>query len=266
MTATAFEEAIVESLPDGFANTFIEGSRLRRLKSNPTDNLNNTVEEYQNFTLTEVDVINSMAQKILTSLVTPERTIELPGLALAVQENLLAQWSAGYKQDNDTPSGTIKDPERAQVDDIVLSPLTPEVYKQITGDNTLSPNFISSGLTAGDRLNVVGDGGHDDSASTGSPLSLDLNEQVFLTGDFVDLSQGQSVVTATEYPDVDGASFGPSNAIAQTRHSGLHVMTTQGSYATDSVQVDAKVYADGDAELRPVGFYLGPGRNAPNLV
>jgi len=43
-------------------------------------------------------------------------------------------------------------------------------------------------------------------------------------------------------------------------------MTTQGSYATDSVQVDAKVYDDGDAELRPVGFYLGPGRNAPDLV
>jgi len=266
MTATAYEEALVESLPDGFTNTFIEGSRLRRLQNNSTDNLNNTVEEYQNFTLTEADVINTLAQKVLTGFVSPERTIELPGLALAVQEDLLAKWSAGYKMDNDTPSGTIKDPERAEVDDIILSPLTPEIFKEITGDNTLSPNYISENLTAGNTLNVVGNGGHDNSANSGDPLSLDLNEQVFFTGDFVDLSQGQSVITATQYPDVDGADFGPSNAIAQTRHSGFHVMTTQGSYATDSVQVDAKIYEDGDAELRPVGFYLGPGRNAPNLV
>jgi len=267
MTATALEEALAESLPDGFVNTFLEGSRLRRLRGQSTSNLNNTVEEYDSFTLTESDVISNMAQRELTSFLTPERTIEFPGLALAIQEGLLTAWAARYKEDNDTPSGTITDPARAGVDDIVMSPLTPEVFQKITGDDTLPSNYLSTGLTAGDRLDLIGDAGHDTAGnSADASLALDPSEQIFLTGDFVDLTQGQSVVTATEYPNIDGNDFGPMNVMFQSRLSGAHIMTTQGTYATDEVDLDAKVYADGDAEIRPIGFYLGPGRNTPELV
>jgi len=267
MAATAFEEALAESLPDGFANTFIEGSRLRRLRGQSTSNLNNTVEEYNNYKLTEADVIGNMAQRMLTSFLTPERTIEFPGLALSINEGLLEQWAAQYKRDNDTPSGTITDPTRAEVDDIVMAPITPETFVQITGDNTLSPNFVETGLTAGDRLDLIGDAGHDGTQnSADAALSLAPDEQVFLTGDFVDLTQGQSIITATEYPNIDGNDFGPVNVMFQSRLSGAHIMTTQGTYATDEVDLDAKVYDDGDAEVRPIGFYLGPGRKAPDLV
>jgi hypothetical protein len=267
MTQTAFEQALTESLPDGFVNTFIEASRLRRLRSQSTSNLNNTVAEYDSFTLTESDVIENTAQRMLTSFLTPERTIEFAGFALSLYAGLLTKWAARYKEDNDTPSGTVTNPERAEVDDIVFTPITPEVFVQITDDDTLSPNYVASGLTAGDRLDVIGDMGHDTSQnSADAALSLAPDEQIFLTGDFVDLTQGQSVVTATEYPNIDGNDFGPTNVMFQSRLSGAHIMTTQGTYCTDEVDLDAKVYDDGDAEVRPIGFYLGPGRKAPELV
>lgn len=267
MVQTDLEAALAESLPAGFGSTFIESSRLRRLSGVDTGNLGNTVAEYNDFKLTESDVILSEAQKILTSFTTPERTIELPGLALALQANLVASWAAEYKRDNDTPSGTITNPARAEVDDIVFAPLSPEVFKEITGDDTLSPNFKSTGLVAGDKLPVIGDKGHDTAQNTaGNPLSLDPEEQIFLTGDVIDLSQGQSVITAGEYPEIDGRDFGRTDVIAQSRLSGAHILTMQGTFATDSVEKHVKVYDDGDAELVPVGFYLGPGRNRPDLV
>lgn len=267
MTATAIEEAMEDSLPEGFRNTYLEGSRLRRLSRHDISELSDTVEEYNDNLLTESDMIENVAQRILTSFLTPERTIELPGLALALKEDLLFKWAVGYKNDNDTPSGTINNVERAGVDDIVFSPLTPEIFKQITDNDDLSPNYISEGVTAGDTLEVVGDAGHDTATNTnGESLSIGVSEQVFLTGDFIDLSEGQSVVTATQYNDIDGRGFGPSDALLQSRLSGAHILTTQGTFATDTLDLDGKVYADGDAELVPVGFYLGPGRNVPDLV
>jgi hypothetical protein len=267
MVATATEEAITASLPAGFKNLFYEGSRLRKLMNTQTNNLGGTVEEYGDNVLTEQNVIENMAQRVLTSYLTPERTMELPGLALCLNDGLLSQWAAHYKNDNDTPSGTIKDPARANVDDITFSPINPEVFYQINDDTTLPSNWITTGHTAGDTLEVVGDEGHDATNNTnGNALQLAPDEQVFFTGDFVDLSEGKSIVSKTQLSDVDGEDYGPVDAVLQTRLSGAHILTTQGTYATDSVDIDAKVYEDGDTELVPVGFYLGPGRKNPVLA
>lgn len=259
--------AVADSMPNGFKNLFVESSRLRRLKQFDASTLDGTVEEYGNNKITEAEIIEAVAQRRARSYLTPERTIAYPGLNLAINDNLLHLWAAGYKKDNDTPSGTIKDPERAGVDDIVFSPLTPAVFKKITDDDTLSPNFVSSGLSGGDELPVIADKGHDTDANTaGETLSIGTSEQIFLTGDFIDLSQGQSVVSGTQYNDVDGHDFGPTDVLMQSRHSGTHILTTQATYATDTLNLHAGVYDDGDAELVPVGFYLGPGRKAPDLI
>lgn len=267
MSKTTFEEAYEESLPSGFASTFFEADRLRRLNNADLSVLGDTVEEYQNFNLTEQDVIRNTAERVLTSFLTPERTIEFPGLGLAVNDtnNLLEKFAALYKADNDTPSGTIKDPARAGTDDVVFAFATPEVYDEIAG--TTDTDFKQSGLSANSTLELVGDSGIDESASSnGAALSLDADEYLFYTGDFIDVSDGKSVVTGTQLTDVDGEDFGPVNSIFTQRLSGAHVMTTQGTYATASVDIDAKVYEAGDAEIVPVAFYMGPGTKAPGLV
>lgn len=275
MVGTETEDVILNTLPDGFKTTFLDTDRLRRLaEQDPSQALGETVEDYKSFTLTERDIIRNLADRVNTSFLTVERTIELPGLQLALDPDpvpgkgsLLEQWVALYKQDSDTPTGTIKDPARASTDDIVLSFATPEVYNEVNDNGGSVSNFVNTGLSGGSELQVVGQGGIDTSVNTdGNTLNLDSDEYFFFTGDFIDLSDGKSVVTATELSDVDGEDYGPQNAIFQNRLSGAHLLTTQGFYATDTFDIDAKVYEDGDAELVPVGFYIADGRKAPALV
>lgn len=271
MARTTTEEAIAASQPQGFRSTFLEADRLRRLNNqNPANTLTDVVEDYGESQITERDVINRVANSVLTSFLTPERTIELPGLALCMNDenNLLEKFASRYKEDNDTPSGTITDPERAGTDDIVFHFAGPEVYSEIAnGDLTGPDNFEATGLSAGDTLEVVGDSGIDEgSNSNGSSLSLDDDEYLFFTGDFIDLSDGKSVITKTQWTDVDGNDFGPSDALFSTRLSGAHIITTQGTYATATADLDAKVYSGGDSELVPVAFYMAPGTKSPALV
>jgi len=277
MSQLAGESSLTENLPPGFQSTFLDPDRLRALRrSNPAQSLGDTVEEYssggQTSTLTEEDIISSTADRVLTQFLTPERTLEFPGLALALNDgggsSLLEQFAAKYKEDNATPSGTIKDPARVGTDDIVFSFATPEVYSEIANGDLSGPDtFEQSGLTGGNTLQLVGDAGVDEATNAaGATLSLDDDEYLFFTGDYVDLSEGKSVLTATQFKDVDGEDFGPMNALFSQRASGAHIMTTQGTYATASVDLDAKVYADGDAEVVPIAFYMAPGRKAPALV
>lgn len=278
MSQIAGESSFRENLPSGFQTTFLEPDRLRRLsRANPAETLGETVDEYSvagtSSTLTEEDIIASTADRVLTQFLTPERTLEFPGLALALESqgnapSLLEQFAAKYKEDNDTPSGTIKDLARANTDDILFTFATPEVYSEIANGDLSGPDtYEQSGLTGGNALDLVGDVGIDQGANAnGASLSLDDDEYLFFTGDFVDLSEGKSVVTATQLADVDGEDFGPVNGVFSQRASGAHILTTQGTYATASVDIDAKVYTDGDAEIVPIAFYMAPGRKAPGLV
>jgi hypothetical protein len=267
MTKVTQEEAIESSLPTGYKSTFLESDRIRRLNNADLSLLGDTVAEYDGKTLTETDIIENTAQRFLTQFLTPERTLEFPGLALCLNDDnrYLEKWAARYKADNDTPSGTIKDPARAGTDDIVFSFCTPEVWSEVSG--TAVSNFHTTGLNSGDTLEVVGDAGVDHATNQAdTSLSLDSDEYLFFTGDFIDMSGGQSIVTATQLSDVDGEDFGPVNAVFSGRLSGAHMITTQGTYATASVDIDAKVYEGGDTELVPIAWYLGPGTKAPSLV
>lgn len=272
MTSTTSEQSIRETLPEGFQTTFMEAERLRRLQNVQVNNLGETVDEYQNRTLTENEVIVNHADRVLTSFLLPERTIEYPGLALTLDPptegpngvTLLERWASLYKRDNDTPSGTIKDPVRASTDDIVFSFCTPEVWNEIAG--TSKYDYTQSGLTAG-TLDLIGDSGIDGSANTnGNSLQLDADEYLFFTGDVIDLADGQSVLTGATLTDVDGEDFGPvNNQVLAQRHSGAHIATYQGTYATTTLDFDMKIYEGGDAEPVPLCFYLGPGQKAPSL-
>lgn len=267
MSKTTLEEAIAASLPDGFKTTFKDSDKLRKLQGEQVNNLGQTVEDYDNFKLTEQDIIENEAQKILTSYLLPERTLELPGLALSLEQNLLKKFAARYKRDNDTPSGTIKDVSRAGTDDIVFTFATPEVYNEVNDNAGSVSNFQMPGQSAGTTLELIGQGGVDEGVNTnGNSLSLDNDEYLFFSGDFIDLSDGQMVVTKTQWTDVDGEDYSYDDAIFQSRLSGSHVVTTTGTYATATVDLDAKVYEDGDPEVVPVAFYMGPGTKAPSLV
>jgi hypothetical protein len=116
-------------------------------------------------------------------------------------------------------------------------------------------------------VDLVGDSGIDVSAnSNDATLTLDSDEYLFFTGDYIDVSDGKSVVTATQFTDVDGKEFGPVNSYFSQRLSGAHLMVTQGTYATSTVDLDLKSAYAGDAEVVPVCFYMGPGTKAPDLA
>lgn len=264
-TETKMEQRLRGNLPGGFNTLIYQEDRLRAFSDANTDNLGETVAEYGNNTLTEAGVINMEVQRLLTAMQTPERTIELPATGLAHSAGHILSFAAMYKADQNTPSGTIKDARRAGVDDIVFTPITPEVYAEVTETNQTT--YEASGLTGGDTLELIdGDGLPDGGQTADSSLQLDDDEMMLFPGDYPDLSEGQSVVTAIQWNDIDDEDYGPDNGALSTRLSGAHLLAAQGAVVKQTADLDAKVYTDGDAEVVPVGFYLGPGNKVPALV
>lgn len=251
--------------PDGFDSTLLDEDRLRELDNQSLSNLKTTVNDYNDYELTESHVVDLEVHRVLTSFLTPERTMELPGTGLAIAADHIKKFAAYYKADNETPSGTVKDSRRASPGDIVFTFANPEVYEEISGADV--DTFLQTGLSGGDTLDVIGDAGvdHEDNASD-TPMDLDNDEMMFFTGDYIDLSEGQSVISKIQWSDIDGESYGPDDGIFDTRLSGAHVMTAQGALVRSTADLDAKVYDDGDAELVPVAFYMGPATKAPSLV
>jgi hypothetical protein len=257
------ESRLAGALPDGFKTTLYDTDRLRQLENAPMDNLGDTVDDYGGATLTERQIIESEIQRVLTSFQTPDRTLELPGLGLEFDHVL--NFASYYKDDADTPSGTIKDGRRAGPDDIVFTFASPEVYEEVSG--TAQDTFYQTGLTGGTALDIVGDAGADEASnSSGASMNLDDDEMMYFTGDFIDLSGGKSAVTKIQWSDIDGEDFGPDDGILSTRLSGTHLFTGQGAWVKSTTDLDAKVYTDGDAEIVPVAFYMAPGTKAPSLV
>jgi len=263
MASLEIEAALAEALPDGFETTLIEEDRLRQLGNADVSILSDVVDDYGNYTLNEEQIITAEIERTLTAFQTDDRTLEFPGTAIEFDHIL--QFAAYYKDDNDTPSGTIKDPRRAGPDDIVFSFANPEVYEEITG--TGQDTFNISGANGGSRVEVVGDAGLNEAGNANdSSITLDDDEMLFFTGDYVDLSGGQSIISKLQWMDVDGEDYGPHDAILQNRLSDAHIFTSQGAWVKSTADLDAKAYAAGNAELVPIAFYMGPGNKAPSLV
>lgn len=257
------ESRLRGALPSGFKTTLADEDHLRELESHSVNNLDNTVKDYNDNVLTEEDVIETHIQRSLSSFITPERTIELPGTGLEFDR--LIKFASYYKADNETPSGTIKTPRDAGPDDIIFSFASPEVYEEVTGQ--AQDTFEQTGLTGGNVLDLVGDAGVDEGTNqSGNVMTLDDNEMMYFTGDYIDLSNGQSVVTKLQWSDLDGVGYGPEDAVLDTRLSGAHIITAQGGFVKSTADIDAKVYTDGDAEIVPVAYYMAPGTKAPSLV
>lgn len=257
------EVAMRDALPDGFETTLIEEDRLRQLEQADRSRIQDTVDDYQGNTLTEEDIITLEIERVLTSFQTDDRTLEFPGTA--IEFGRLLDFAAYYKNDNDTPSGTIKDVRRAGTDDIVFSFANPEVYEEISGQS--QDTFNVTGVTGGNTVEIVGDNGlNEANPSNGNTLSLDTDEMLYFTGDYVDLSGGQSVLSKIQWNDIDGDTYGADDGVLSSRLSATHILTAQGAWVKSTCDLDAKAYTDGDAELVPIAFYMGPGNKAPTLV
>lgn len=262
-TQTLAESRLRGSLPSGFQSTLVESDRLRELANADMSVLSEVVEDYGQNVLTERDIIRTEIQKVMTAFQTPQRTIELPGTGIEFEN--IQRFVADYKSDNDTPSGTVKDEKRVKTDDLLFTFATPEVYAQVTGQS--QSTFKNTGLSEGTSLDIVGDNGLDAANNTpGASLSLDDDERMYFTGDFIDVSSGKSAITKIQWSDIDGEDYGPDNGFFSNRLSGTHLFSGQGAYVKSTADLDAKVYEAGNAEIVPVAFYIGPGTKAPSLV
>lgn len=253
------------AFPTGWKTTLYDEDRLRQLekRKDKMGNIEDVVADYGDNVLTERDIIRGEIQRVMTAFQTPERTLELPGTGMEFDN--LQRFASYYKADADTPSGTIKDVRRAGPDDIVFAFASPEVYTEISG--TEQTTYEVNDLSSGDTLELIDEDGLPDAGETeDSSLELDENEMLYFTGDYIDLSSGPSEVTKIQWKDIDGEDYGPDDGVLSTRLSGTHLFTGQGAWIKSTADLDAKVYADGDAEIVPVAFYMGPGNNVPALV
>ena len=271
MVTTEYGNFLANDLPDGFQTTLLDSARLRDLSDADTSVLDGTVAEYsgpgnRSYTFTEKTVIDREVERAVTSLVTPEATLELPGTALAADNEMLHKFAARYKADNDTPSADLKPVELAGANDVVFTFATPEVYEEVTGVE--QDNYIRTGLQAGSTVDLIGDNGLGTGAqanTNGASLNLDADEMMYFTGDFIELAS-DSTITKTQWTNIDGEDYDATSALFQSRLSGTHVITTQGAFVQTEADLDAKVYKDGDSEIVPVAFYMGPANKAPSLV
>lgn len=270
---TGVVKSLMDVSPSGWKTTLMDEKRLRSLESAPVNELSNIVAEYGKNKITEKDVIQKEAVKVANSYLTPDGIYDLPGLMLALDNKHLQKFAAAYVGDADTPSGNVAPVELADSSDTIFTFATPEVWDEIASDpdnngsSTGKNNFLQDSLTAGNTLDLIADGGIDSSTSSSdTTLTLNQDEYLFFTGDVIDLS-GNGCITKLKITNKDGESdYGPSTATLQERASDARVLTGQGAFIQNEVDVDAKVYQDGDAELVPIVFYMGPGTKAPGLT
>lgn len=269
-TETLTERRLREITPAGFETTLTDDGRLRSLANQDVDGvIDDTVQDYEGNVLTERNIIEYEIQRVLTSFLSPERTMELPGLGLEYSNGNIYSFAAQYKQSDDTPTGTIQDLRRAQSDDLVFTFATPQVYNSIIGasdgDADHKHSFKITGVSEGDQVTVIGGGGFDSSSS--DSLSLGDDERMFFTGDFIDVSSGQSIFNRHEWVNVDGQTedYGPMSFLLENRLSGANLGLGHGAHIKREAQLDFRAYEAGDAELWPVAFYMGPGHQAPGL-
>lgn len=268
-TQTLADAMVREVMPDGWKTTITDGDRVRQLADQDTGNLDQTVDDYRGNTLTERNIVDFEVQRVLNAFLTPNRTMELPGTALEYDNGHIHAFASQYKESDDTPTGIVNSLRRAQSDDLVFTPVTPEVLNSVaglsSGDGEYTENFQVTGNTAGDELTLIGEDGFN--STTDAPLSLADDERLFFTGDIVDLQQGQSVLTRTEWATVDNKTedYGPIDDTLDKRLSGSRLGVGVGAYIKREGQLQGKVYDDGDTEPWPVGFYMAPGHKAPDL-
>lgn len=268
-TQTLTERRVRASTPEGFQTTLTDDGRLRSLENQDITGIEDIVQDYEGKTLTEKAIIDFELERTITSFLTPERTIELPGTGLEYGNGHLYAFAAQYKQSDDTPTGTIQDTRRAQSDDLVFTFATPEVYNGIIGAEPGDPNYTANfkieDVDEGEVVTLIGEDGFN--SATDAKLSLADNERLFYTGDFIDVSSGKSIFNRQEWVEVDGQTedYGPYDWLLSNRLSGANVSMGHGAYVKRDAHLNVKAYEAGDAELWPVAYYMAPGHQAPDL-
>ncbi len=256
---------MASAFPQAIPTTFVDGSRLEKLQ-NAYDQRQRVLEDNVIVVPTkngkrsigEEEVIDMVASRVMYQFITPERDIKLP--AMELNKKLLKGAVVLFKQDSGTPSGTLKPPELATTDDLVIQFATPQVYNRLGSGS--ADNFIQSGLTAGDVVQVVNDEGI--TGSGGGNLTAGDDDWLFFTGDFIDMN-ADSIITQVQFTDVDDEDYGSTPAIVSERASNLHLITASGHLIKETVSVDAYAYDDGDAELVPMCLNISDGSNAIEL-
>lgn len=268
------QEREFDAFPDGFRTNFLDDDRLETLgnvlaegvTASSTDDsltgITRSVSEPAGSEMREVDEIDRVLDRVVSSFITPERTIQLPGVEL--NRNLIKAAAVAYKRDTDTPSGTIKPPELASNDDIVFEFVTPETYSEI-GTGTAF-NYIRTGLTDDTTVEVVGANGID-GGGAGS-FTLNARDWLFFTGDIID-PLDDARLTKFQWANIDGnTNLGPSPAFLGRSVSSLHMQLVPAQLVKEDVRLQAKVYDAGaaqEAEPVPVAVRLTDGANVQAL-
>lgn len=267
------QEKQYEGFPSGFRTNFIDDERLETFTSilaegvTETDDgsltdITRSVSRPAGSEFTEADEINWVIDRVVSSFVTPERSVALPGVAL--NRELIKAVAVAYKRDTDTPSGTIKPADFATNDDIAIEFVTPETYSEI-GTGTAF-NYIRTGLTDDSTVEVIGTNGIDGGGT--AAFTLNARDWLFYTGDVLD-PLDDARLTKYQWTQVDGdTNLGPSPDLLGRSVSSLHMQLIPAVLAKEDVRLQAKVYDAGaaqEAEPIPVAFRLTDGANVQAL-
>lgn len=276
--AVLLQEREYDGLPSGFRTNFRDEERLEEfvnilsggqsVNEAVTGNIDGALDGTTRTipggdSMREVDEIDWVLDRVVSSYITPERTIQIPGIEL--NRNLIKAAAVSYKRDTDTPSGTIKPPEHATNDDIVFEFVTPETYSQI-GTGTAG-RYIRTGLTDDSTIEVVGTNGIDGGGSAAF-TDFAASDWIFYTGDVID-PLNDARITKYQWLDVNGdTNIGPTPSFFGRSVSSVHMQLITGELAKDSVRLQGKVYDAGtaqEAEPVPVAFRFADGADAQAL-
>lgn len=181
-----------------------------------------------------------------------EREVKLQGLEK--NKDLIVGAVAKFK--DEVFSGDIRPAKEAGIDDIAVGVLRSKALNHMQAGNVV--NWEQTGLSEGGTIDVVPSG-------VDGTATLDENEWLFFTGDFVDLNS-DAIVTAVQYKNVDGdTNKKPEDITIEERDSDIQTTETSGELVKSRVDIDAKAGFAGDTELTPICIHICKGDLVPGL-
>lgn len=210
--------------------------------------------------VSEEELVDGIVSDVASSLTGFEGSVELPGL----QANRKMLMGAVAKFKDDVHEGNIRRPVDAGHDDIVVQFADQTVYGQHTHQAArVFQRQVSRARgsgTPGGTLNVAPVGVN---APTGMTGTLDADEWLFFTGDFIDLS-ADAGVTRTQYVSIDGEDWEPESHYFSERDTDAQVNTISGALAKSTYDIDALLsLGTVTTEYVPVAFQIARGNVLP---
>jgi len=195
----------------------------------------------------EEEILRDELKRMMQPLRMSTRDIELPGLKANTE--LIIAAVAKFKREV-VQGADIRPVSIAGDNDIAIEMINILTVNHMT-KRTVS-SWLQTGLSVG-RIGIFppGNGSNDAQKAT-----LDDNEWLFFTGDFIDFNS-DAIVETIKYENIDkNTSFNPESIILSQKGTDMHMGLVSAQLAKSYVKIGGRATTAGSCEMMPVAVHI----------